>query len=201
MRRGLFVSPPFAARPYLRTKDLLLTSQTTNKQPPVHLPSLFGASRSSILRNWTPTAFWAGPTLGGNGRRSQWPKKNCNARAYVADRVGSDPELNRAEVQFRTPHLNNSTLERLTKTRERAVPPVYEEHLRCIILLLLPTVVSFVFLLLFRGRQKCTEILHKSQLIFNRLVFSGKASSSNKTTFYRFLHVELILWYRYPTKS
>ena len=78
--RELFVSPPFAARPYLRTKDLLLTSQTTNKQPPVHLPSLFGASRPSILRNWTPTACWAGPTLGGNGRRSQWPKKKCNAR-------------------------------------------------------------------------------------------------------------------------
>ena len=177
MRRGLFVSPPFAARPYLRTKDLLLTSQTTNKQPPVPLPSLFGASRPSILRNWTPT----GPTLGGNGRPSQWPKKKCNARIR-GRRVGSDPELNRAEVQFRTPHLNNSTLERLTKTRERAVPPVYEEHLRCIIILLLPTMGFVRFLLLFRGRQKCKWKSYTSRNSFSIVSFashSGKASSNN----------------------
>ena len=161
----LFLRPSPLDR--ISAKDLLLTSQTTNKQPPVPLPSLFGASRPSILRNWTPT----GPTLGGNGRPSQWPKKKCNARIR-GRRVGSDPELNRAEVQFRTPHLNNSTLERLTKTRKRAVPPVYEEHLRCINLLLLPKWFrSFFACLLFRGRQKCDRKSYTSRNSFSIVSF------------------------------
>ena len=145
---GYLFLRPSPNRPYLRTKDLLLTSQTTNKRPPAHLPSLFGASRPSILSNWTPTTFGLDQLSGGtDGRNGQ---KNCIARIRGRP-LGSDPELNRAEVQSEH-HINNSTLNRLTETRERAVPPVYEEHLRCIILLLLlPKMALFVFIfLLFR---------------------------------------------------
>ena len=87
---------PSPDRPYLRTKDLLLISRTTNKRPPAHLTPLFGASRPSILSNWTPTAFGLDQLSGGTEGRNGQKKLHCS---HTWPTAGSDPELNRAEVQ------------------------------------------------------------------------------------------------------
>ena len=170
---GYLFLRPSPDRPYLRTKDLLLTSQTTNKRPPAHLPSLFGASRPSILSNWTPTTFGLDQLSGGNGR-SQWPKKSCIARIRGRP-LGSDPELNRAEVQSEH-HISKTAL---SGGLPRLASALYHQSTRNIFallfLLLLPKMALFVFIFavsssvvrLVAGKN-AMEILHKSQRIFNR---------------------------------
>ena len=117
----------------------------------------------------------AGPIVGGN-RRTQWPKKGAML-AYVAGRSG----LVQNQIKMKSnPNTNSprSTLrKRLTETRERTVPPVYEEHLRFIISSLAPKngnvrltyffAVSSSVVRLVAGKN-AMEILHKSQRIFNR---------------------------------
>ena len=144
---GYLFLRPSPNRPYLRTKDLLLTSQTTNKLPPAHLPSLFGASRLGILRNWTPTAFGLDQLSGGtDGRNGQ---KSCIAR--IRGRLlGSDPELNRAEVQSEH-HISTTAL---SGGLPRLASALYHQSTRnifAVLFLLLPKMALFVFIfLLFR---------------------------------------------------
>lgn len=169
--RGLFVSPPFA-RPTVSPPKRLIADLSNHQQATTSTSVLpLWDIKAQYLEQLDTNCVWAGPTLGGNGR-SQWPKKVTMLRIRGRT-LGSDPELNRAEVQTEHHLTTNSALNRLTETRERAVPPVYEEHLRCIILLLpkmgfrsFLLAVSFRRRLPPRGRQKCMESVHKSQLLF-----------------------------------
>ena len=162
---------PSPDRPYLRTKDLLMTSRTTNKRPPAHLTPLFGASRPSILSNWTPTAFGLDQLSGGTDGRNGQKKLHCS---HTWPTAGSDQELNRAEVQS-DHHISTTALSR---GLPRLASALYHQSTRNIFAVLLFSCsqkwLALLVFLLFRRRPASWQakmqwkILHKSQLIFNR---------------------------------
>lgn len=118
-----------ALRSTVPPHERLIADLSNHQQTTTGTPSLpLGGIKAQYLEQLDTNCVWEGPTLRGNGR-SQWPKKVTMLRIRGRT-LGSDPELNRAEIQSEHHLPTNSTLKRLTKTRERAVPPVYEEHLR-----------------------------------------------------------------------
>jgi len=116
---------------YCRPTDLLRTSPTTEMQPLNRRPSLRGACRLGIFNNWVSFAFgWTNSSGGTDGREPGvcWPKKG-NARSTRPNVLG---RLVRNQIETNT-NPQRCTLKGLTETRERAVPPVNEEHVCCIV--------------------------------------------------------------------